>query len=190
LRTFNAEETQLDAARAHLIAGLSRISQFWGFPRAMGAIYGALYLSPEPLSLDELVSQVNLTKGAISTNVRALDRLGMVHRELRVGERKDYYRAETDFWKIIKSILQERERSEFDRALRSVGESVEMTQQAVEEGADAELAGFYRERLQRMRRFFNTLDNLVATLLMLDELRLGGLTKIIRERATRSNQDD
>ncbi len=188
MSTFDSKHSQLDTAREHLVAGLSRISQFWGFPRAMGAIYGALYLSPGPLSLDELVSQVNLSKGAVSTNVRALDRLGMVHRELRVGERRDFYRAETDFWKIVKTILREREQSEFDLALRSVGESLEMTQQARREGADSELAAFYRERLERMQSFFNTLDNLVATVLMLDDLRLGGLTKIIRERAAPSRE--
>jgi DNA-binding transcriptional regulator GbsR (MarR family) len=178
---------ELDTARQHLIAGLSRISQFWGFPRAMGAIYGALYLSPTPLSLDDLVDQVSLSKGAISTNVRALDRLGMVHRQVRVGERKDYYYAETDFWRIIKSILRERERSEFDLALRSVGESLEMARRARSEAP--ELSAFYQERLQAMQAFFNTLDNLVATVLALDQLRLGGLGKLIRERAARPEAD-
>src|SRR5512139_2675922 len=96
-------------AREHFLQGVSRISAFWGFPKAMGAIYGALYLSPQPLSLDELVEQVSVTKGAVSTNVRALERLGMVHRRIQVGERKDYYIAETDFWKIVKGILRERE---------------------------------------------------------------------------------
>jgi DNA-binding transcriptional regulator GbsR (MarR family) len=184
LRTSSSTETQageLDTARQHLIAGLSRISQFWGFPRAMGAIYGALYLSPDPLSLDDLVDQVSLSKGAVSTNVRALDRLGMVHRQVRVGERKDYYYAETDFWRIIKSILREREQSEFDLALRSVGESLAMARRARAE--EPELSAFYQERLQAMQAFFNTLDNLVATVLALDQLRLGGLGKLIRERA-------
>ena len=79
----------LFAARQHFIQGLSRISQFWGFPKAMGAIFGALYLSPNPLSLDELVEQVEVTKGAVSTNVRALERLGMFHIQIVIGERKD-----------------------------------------------------------------------------------------------------
>jgi DNA-binding transcriptional regulator GbsR (MarR family) len=50
------------------ISGLSNISGFWGFPKGMGAIFAVLYLSPGPLSLDELVKQTGLTKGAISTN--------------------------------------------------------------------------------------------------------------------------
>src|SRR5512135_1510264 len=107
----------LSKVRETFILGMSRISQFWGFPRAMGAIYGAIYLSPTPISLDELTEQAGVTKGAVSTNVRALERLGMVHQVVRIGERKDFYNAETDFWKIVKGILREREKSEFDHAL-------------------------------------------------------------------------
>ena len=161
----------LTDARERLIQGLSRISSFWGYPKAMGAIYAALYLSPAPLSLNDLVEQVNVTKGAVSTNVRTLERLNMVQKYIRVGERKDFYIAETDFWAIVKGVLKERERSEFDQALRTVGESLEMVQSASQE--DAELALFYQKRLLAMQSFFKTLDNLVGTLLALNELRAG-----------------
>lgn len=166
-------------AREHFLQGVSRISDFWGFPKAMGAIYGALYLSPQPLSLDDLVEQVGVTKGAVSTNVRALERLGMVHRRIQVGERKDYYTAETDFWKIIKSILREREKSEFDLALRMVGESLEMVEGGEVDPEEAELARFYQKRLGAMQSFFRSLDNLVATLMALDEFRAGALEKLL-----------
>ena len=61
-----------NSPQEHFIQGMSRISNFWGFPRAMGAIYGAIYLSPAPVSLDELVEQVGVSKGSVSTNVRQL----------------------------------------------------------------------------------------------------------------------
>ncbi len=171
------DETLADA-RQHFIEGLSRISQFWGFPRAMGAIYAALYLSPDPLSLDELTAQVNVTKGAVSTNVRALERLGMVHRQIRIGERKDYYVAEIDFWKIIRDILKEREKSEFDRSIRMVGESLKILREGANDNANSEITIFYQERMQSMEAFFHTLDNLVATILALDELRLGSIQRL------------
>lgn len=166
-------------AREHFLQGVSRISDFWGFPKAMGAIFGALYLSPQPLSLDELVAQVGVTKGAVSTNVRALERLGMVHRRIQMGERKDFYTAETDFWKIVKSILREREKSEFDLALRMVGESLEMVEGGEAGAEDTELARFYQKRLGAMQGFFRSLDSLVATLLALDEFRAGALEKLL-----------
>ena len=175
---------QISSAHQNFIQGISRISNFWGFPKAMGAIYGAIYLSPTPLSLDDLVAQVAVSKGAVSTNVRQLERLGMIHKHLVLGDRKDYYSAETDFWKIIKGILREREKSEFDTALRSVSDSLDMVKSANDlPPEEAELADFYRQRMQNMQSFFQTLDNLVATALALEELRLSTLGKLFTKAA-------
>lgn len=163
----------LEKAKLNTIQGLSRISHFWGFPKAMGAIFGVLYLSPQPLSLDELVENVGVTKGAISTNIRQLERLGLVHKHFVLGTRKDYYLAETDFWKIVKGILQERNQSEFDLAINTITESLEMVDQAKDLSAEAsETASFYKKRLQNMQEFFNTLDRLVALILALDSFRI------------------
>jgi DNA-binding transcriptional regulator GbsR (MarR family) len=172
----------IQQSRDTFILGMSRISQFWGFPRAMGAIYGAIYLSPEPVSLDELVEQVGVTKGAISTNVRSLERLGMVHRIVRLGERKDYYTAETDFWKIVKGILREREKSEFDQALRSVDESLKLLDAEQPSPEDAALAKFYGERLRSISGFFRSLDNLVALLLSFEDLRAGTIQRWMKKK--------
>ena len=79
---------KLEEIRQGFIENLSRISEFWGYPRAMGALYGALYLSQNPLSLDDLIPIVGVTKGAISTNIRVLEQLGMVHKQVRAGDRK------------------------------------------------------------------------------------------------------
>ena len=170
------------AARQHFISGLSRISRFWGFPRAMGAIYGSLYLSPGPLCLDELVDQARVTKGAISTNVRALERLGMVHKKVRIGERRDFYSAETDFWKITKGILKEREKSEFDHALRTVDESLALTQEPGVSPDDAELAAFYQQRLGAIQGFFRSLDKIVNLVLTFDQLRASTIDRLLRAK--------
>jgi len=158
-------------ARENFIQGLSRIAHFWGFPKAMGAIFGAVYLSSEPLTLDEIVQQVGVSKGAVSTNIRGLERLGIVHKQLRIGDRKDYYLAEMDFWKIVKGILREREKNEFDLAIRSVGESMAMLSNEPLDAAAREMASLYRERMDKLQKFFDSLDNLVATFLAIDDLR-------------------
>lgn len=169
-------ESELTKARGHFIQGMSRISHFWGFPKAMGAIFGAVYLSPQSISLDELVEHVGVTKGSVSTNIRTLERLGMVHKQIQVGDRKDYYVAETDFWKIVRGVLREREKNEFDQALRTVSESIVMLEDAGTE--EAELAGFYRERMGALQAFFNRLDKLVATLMALEDLRKGSMQRM------------
>lgn len=160
--------SELDAALEHFTQGMSRIAHFWGFPKAMGALYAAIYLAPEPLCLDALAAQVGVSKGTVSTNVRALERLGMVHRHLRVGDRRDYYVAETDFWSIVRGILRQREQTEFDLALRAVRESLDMLSPAGAEDGVADRSAFFRERLSAMQGFFDVLDGLVASVVALD----------------------
>ena len=172
-------ETLKDTRQA-FIENLSRISEFWGYPRAMGALYGALYLSPTPLSLDDLIPIVGVTKGAISTNVRALEQLGMVHKHVRSGDRKDYYQADIDFWKIAKTILERRQKPEFDKALREVSLTLQDVRSRVHSGTEAELAEFYEERLSAMESFFHTVDGIVAMLLQVERLRLEGLRAFLR----------
>ncbi len=172
-------EPDLDDVRQYFIEGMSRISQFWGFPKAMGAIFGILYLSPDMLTLDAIGEQAGVTKGAVSTNLRVLERLGMVHRQVRLGDRKDYYLAEVDFWKIVRGILKEREKSEFDHAIRTVTESLSMIQNRSADPSQEKLAGFYQQRLQSMESFFHTLDNLTMTVLTIDELRAGAVQRLV-----------
>jgi len=166
-------------ARENFIQGMSRISQFWGFPKAMGAIFAVIYLSPVPTTLEQLVEAVNVSKGTVSTNVRSLERLGMIHKHIQIGDRKDYYFAETNFWQIVRGILKEREKNEFDRAIKSVDESLEIIQSASAEKSKNALTNFYIDRLHNIQSFFNSLDNLVAMLLALDNLRSTGLEKLL-----------
>ena len=175
-------EQHLLEARENFIQGLSRISHFWGFSKAMGAIFGAVYLSPAALTLDDVVTQVGVSKGAVSTNIRNLERLGMVHKQVRLGDRKDYYIAETDFWRIVKGILREREKNEFDLAIRSVGESIRILDDRYARTTDTRTAAFYRERMAVLKKFFDSLDSLVATFLTIDELRGNMISKKFRKK--------
>lgn len=176
---------ELSEARERLIENLSRISEFWGYSRAMGGLYAALYLSPGPVSLDELVPIVGVTKGAISTNIRALEQLGMAHRHLRAGDRKDYYEADTDFWKIAKTVLERRQKPEFDKALNGVSATLQQVRSRSHWQRDTDLARFYEQRLEAMEGFFHTLDGIVATLLQVERLRTDGLKALLRSRAKR-----
>jgi DNA-binding transcriptional regulator GbsR (MarR family) len=163
----------------NFMEGLSGISQFWGFPKGMGAIFAVLYISPTALSLDTLVDQTGLTKGAISTNVRALARLGLVTPTSRVGDRKDYYTAETDFYKAIRAILSERQNSEFDRAVASV--RITLTKLKSGEGSfTSEERSFLVERIQAMQDFFDAFDHLTRTIARLDSLGVSTIQKVLK----------
>jgi DNA-binding transcriptional regulator GbsR (MarR family) len=156
--------------------GLSQISRFWGFPKGMGAIFAVLYLSSPPLSLDEIVEQTGLTKGAVSTEIRALARMGLVHRSTRLGDRKDYYEAETDFYAAIRSLLKERQNSEFDRALRSVKETLQRMEANWVEDEEWQ---FVYERVKALQDFFDAIESLTRAVIRLDSLGLTNVRKVL-----------
>ena len=156
--------------------GLSQISRFWGFPKGMGAIFAALYLSPTALSLDEIVAETGLTKGAVSTEIRTLARMGLVHRSTKLGDRKDYYTAETDFYVAIRSILQERQNSEFDRAIRSVKGTLTTLEENWVENDDWNLV---YARVQALQEFFDAIDRLSKAVIKLESLGFSNVAKIL-----------
>ena len=129
---------------------------------------------------------MNVTKGTVSTNVRTLEHLGMIHKYIEIGERKDYYVAETDFWKIVRGVLKERQQTEFDLAIRSVDESLQIVQSVTPDSLDVSLTSFYEERLHNIQNFFNSLDNLVAMLLALDNLRITGIERLLGKEKGKS----
>jgi DNA-binding transcriptional regulator GbsR (MarR family) len=118
-----------------------------------------------------------LTKGAISTNVRGLARLGLIHSVAQLGDRKDYYVAETDFYRAVRAILQERRNSDFDRAVATV----RLTLEKLESGdvSDPQQA-FLVKRLQALKDFFDALDSLVNAVARLDSLGLNTVQTVLK----------
>lgn len=162
--------------KQEFIEGLSQISRFWGFPRGMGAIFAVLYLSPHPLPLDEIAAQSGLTKGAVSTEVRALARLGLVHRSSKLADRRDYYEAETDFYKSVRSILKERQNTEFDRAVNTVRQTLTRLESAA--GTREERA-FLLKRVRALQEFFDAIDSLARAVVKLESLGFVNIQKIL-----------
>ena len=170
--------TKLPQLKKDFTEGLSQISRFWGLPKGMGAIFAVLYLSPVPLSLDEIVEETGLTKGAVSTEVRTLARMGLVHRSSKLADRKDYYEAEDDFYKSIRSILQERQNSEFDRAIRSVKETLQKLESGSVSGDEAEVQFVYK-RVQALQEFFNALDSLSKAVVKLESFGFSNIKTML-----------
>jgi len=159
--------------------GMSRISRFWGYPKGVGALFAVLYLSSRALSLDELVRESGLTKGAVSTNVRSLARMGLVHHATRLGDRKDYYGAETDFYKAFRSIMGERQNREFDQAVQSVNQTLEQLKSA--KGSMDEMERkIILERVQALQEFFDAIDALSRAVSRLDGLGASTVQNILK----------
>ena len=168
----------LQDIKRDFVEGLSHISRFWGFPRGVGAVFAVLYLSPSALSLDEIVRETGLTKGAISTDVRALARMGLVRRSSRLGDRKDYYEAETDFYRAIRSILGERQNTEFARSIDTVRQALTGLK-AGRGSMDESERKFLIARIQALQDFFDAIDNLARAVVKLDTLGISNVQKVL-----------
>jgi len=147
-----APEAELARARDLGVDTCGRIAEFWGFTRTMGRAFGLLYLSREPLSQAEIQARLGISAGSASMTLAALGRWGVVHRVWVRGERREHYQAETDFWKMISGVLNERERREIGAAVESVARGLE-TARAARAAAPRRLraeADFTVERLERL----------------------------------------
>jgi len=106
---------------------VGRLIEFWGFKRNMGRVWTVLYLSPDPLSSEDLRHALGLSSGAVSMTLSELARWGVVRKVWIQGERKDFYTAEVQLWRMISRVFNEREKSEviaaidaFEEALRTL----------------------------------------------------------------------
>lgn len=163
------------------VAGLGRLARFFGFSEVMGRLYGTLLLSPEALSLDDLASRLEISKGSVSMNMRSLERWGMAKEVWVRGERKKYYMAEADLWQVIRNVLGSREQREVQLALQVLGESIEKLKTAESELSpeERELARYYLERIAELQSFFQFAQMALETVLGNDDaLDFEAVTKI------------
>jgi HTH-type transcriptional regulator, glycine betaine synthesis regulator len=98
---------------------VGRLIEFWGFKRNMGRVWTVLYLSPDPLSAEDLRHALGLSSGAVSMTLSELARWGVVRRVWIQGERRDFYAAEVQLWRMISRVFNERERSEIIDAIEA-----------------------------------------------------------------------
>lgn len=101
---------------------VGRLIEFWGFKRNMGRIWSVLYLSPEPLSAEDLRQALSLSSGAVSMTLNELSRWGVVRKVWIQGERKDFYAAEVQLWRMISRVFSEREKTEIVMAIEAFEE--------------------------------------------------------------------
>ncbi len=173
-------ELQMEEVTKEFINNLGRVADFFGFNRLMGQLYAVLFLSPEPLTLDDMVKSLDSSKGNVSINIRALERWGLVRQIYKWADRKNYYEAEIDIWKAISGILQERERKESRQMVDSINQSIEMLEQVSKEASaqQAATAQFYLERMEVLRRLFQFGDGLLDMMVRGGAVDFGSASKL------------
>ena len=94
----------------------------WGINRTMAQIHALLLTSPSPLTADDIMELLQMSRGNVKLNLRALMDWGLVMKELRPGERKDYFVAEKDIWEVVRRIIIERKKRELEPMLKVLDE--------------------------------------------------------------------
>src|SRR5262245_21468143 len=89
------------------IALAGDIAEMASFNRSLGQLYGLLYLSQQPLSLEEIAHSCRMSKGNASIHLRILEDWNAVHSFSKPGTRKDYYTANTDLKSLVTQRLRE-----------------------------------------------------------------------------------
>ena len=97
----NNNMSTLEEIRNELIDQVGSLAGSLGLNGAVGQIYALLYISPEPISLQKIATDCQMSKGNASINIRELERWGAVKRIKRRGDRRDYYQANMNIEQII-----------------------------------------------------------------------------------------
>jgi DNA-binding transcriptional regulator GbsR (MarR family) len=126
---------------------IGRLMVLWGFKRNMGRVWTVPYLAGEPLTAQHLRDKLQLSSGAVSMTLNELGRWGVVQKLWVQGDRRDYYEAEADVWKMVSRVIRERERTEIAQAIEAFEDGL----LALRRIAEARGAGERRLRVQQER---------------------------------------
>jgi len=107
-----AETLKDPVHEAELLAAdaIGDIIEHWGFRKGLGRVWTVLFLAAEPQPAAAIGERLSMSAGAVSMALTELQRWGVVHRVWRPGERREFFEAETDFWRMISKVFDERER--------------------------------------------------------------------------------
>lgn len=105
---------QLSEAKEKYIQTWGTFATNWGINRTMAQVHALLLASGKPLSTDEVMEQLEISRGNANMNLRALMDWGIVKKEFVKGDRKEYFVAEKDVWYLFKQITKERRKREIE----------------------------------------------------------------------------
>ena len=114
----NHNNMKLAEAKQQFISSWGAFGTHWGINRTMAQIHALLMVSPDPMTQDDLMEQLDISRGNVNMNIRELITWGLVDRVILPGERREYFTAEKDIWKVATQIIRERKKRELDPMLK------------------------------------------------------------------------
>lgn len=149
----------LTAVEVEVIDLFVNVVRILGFPKSVGEIYGLLYISPDPLPLDALVTRLNISKGSASQGLKVLRAFGAVKQVYVPGDRRDHYAAETELKKLAAGFIREEIKPRLDSGAGRLARLEDLTSES--SGTQAE---FHRTRIAKLAQWHARSQSLMPLL--------------------------
>ncbi len=122
---MNTEDKNLKQARDEFVAQWGALGTQWGINRTMAQIHALLMTAPEPMTTDEVMEELQISRGNAHTNLKELVAWGLLRAVVKKGERREFFEAEKDVWQIFTIVARERKRREIEPALAILSKCAE-----------------------------------------------------------------
>ncbi|MBX9850632.1 MAG: MarR family transcriptional regulator [Cytophagaceae bacterium] len=167
---------KLEEAKNQFIQAWGTFGSNWGINRTMAQIHALLMISPEALSTEDIMEELNISRGNVNMNVRDLIDWGLVERVFKSGERKEFFWAEKDIWKITTQVAKERKKRELEPVLKVL----EQVSKVEGDKKDKEVKAFM-ETINGIKRIAGNADKTIDTMVKAEENGFfGSLLKLFK----------
>ncbi len=123
----------------------------WGVNRTVSQVHALLYLSPNPMTADEITEALSVARSNVSNSLKELQSWGLIQTTNVLGDRRDYFSGKGDTWEMLMTIMEERKRREIEPTLSL------LRQCAMEMEADKQTPKDVKEKIETMLKFVSNL---------------------------------
>jgi len=149
------------------IQGVAKNMTLYGITPSIGRLYGTLYFSDEPMTLDDMTEALKMSKTSMSTGIRSLEEMRMVQSTFKKGVRKDLYQSEEDWYKSFTSLFGIRWKTHTNRNIEEAKDAVLTLNRLYEETEDEKLKEKITADLERLHyatEYYQWLERLIEVI--------------------------
>jgi DNA-binding transcriptional regulator GbsR (MarR family) len=151
----------LEEGKEKFIQSWGALGSSWGINRTMAQIHALLLIAPQALCADDIMEELQISRGNANMNIRALIDWGLVYKELKPGERKEFFVAEKDMWEVVKCIIIQRKKKELEPMLKVLDEIAAVN-------PDSEAAEDFVNIIREIKLFSSKADSTLDSLIKAD----------------------
>jgi DNA-binding transcriptional regulator GbsR (MarR family) len=155
---------ELKEAKEKFIQAWGTLGSNWGINRTMAQLHALLMVSPEPMSTDQVMEELNISRGNVNMNMRALIDWGLVSKVHKSGERMEYFSAEKDMWKVFRQVAKERRKREVEPIFKVLQEV-----STVKGDKNDKATKEFQETIKGIQNFANKTDRTLEMIIKADE---------------------